>query len=54
MNGWVNNREAGDLICYRAHYDVTGEVMELLSIVYVGIITYPCSQAEVASDHFYQ
>ena len=22
-NGWVNNREAGDLKHYRAHYDVT-------------------------------
>ena len=22
INGWVNNREAGDLKCYRAHYDV--------------------------------
>ena len=22
INGWVNNREAGDLRCYRAHYDV--------------------------------
>ena len=22
MNDWVNNREAGDLRCYRAHYDV--------------------------------
>ena len=21
INGWVNNREAGDLRCYRAHYD---------------------------------
>ena len=21
-NGWVNIREAGDLRCYRAHYDV--------------------------------
>ena len=29
MNGWVNNREAGDLRRYRAHYDVT--VMEALS-----------------------
>ena len=27
INGWVNNREAGDLRRYRAHYDVT--VMEL-------------------------
>ena len=24
INGWVNNREAGDLRCYRAHYDVIG------------------------------
>ena len=23
INGWVNNREAGDLQRYRAHYDVT-------------------------------
>ena len=22
INGWVNNREAGDLKCYRTHYDV--------------------------------
>ena len=23
INGWVNNREAGDLRCHSAHYDVT-------------------------------
>ena len=23
INGWVNNREDGDLRCHRAHYDVT-------------------------------
>ena len=23
INVWVNNREAGDLRCYLAHYDVT-------------------------------
>ena len=28
INGWVNNREAGDLRRYRAHYDVT--VMKLM------------------------
>ena len=28
INGWVNNHEAGDLRCHRAHYDVT--VMEKL------------------------
>ena len=31
INGSVNNREAGDLRCYRAHYDVT--VMERLDFV---------------------
>ena len=25
-NGWVNNREAGDLRRYRAHYDVTAQL----------------------------
>ena len=30
INGWVNNREAGDLKRYRAHYDVT--VMSLLAL----------------------
>ena len=30
INGWVNNREAGDLRRYRAHYDVT--VMCILTI----------------------
>ena len=23
INGWLNNREAGDLRRYRAHYDIT-------------------------------
>ena len=23
INSWINNREAGDLRCYRAHYDVS-------------------------------
>ena len=33
MNGWVNNREAGDLRRYRAHYDITvmGLVMRIAS-----------------------
>ena len=32
INGWVNNREAGDLRRYRAHYDVT----VMYSTVYSG------------------
>ena len=31
MNGWVNNREAADLRCHRAHYDVT--VMYLSCVI---------------------
>ena len=32
INDWVNNREAGDLRCHHAHYDVTvmGEVMGVI------------------------
>ena len=39
MNDWVNNREAGDLRCYCAHYDV----IVMLSQVKLGDrITYLC------------
>ena len=31
INGWVNNREAGDLRRYRTHYDVTAMWISLLS-----------------------
>ena len=33
INCWVNNREAGDLLRYRAHYDVT--LMCCLSVILV-------------------
>ena len=23
INGWVNNHKAGDMRCYRGHYDIT-------------------------------
>ena len=29
INGWVNNREAGDLRRYRVHYDVTVMIFQL-------------------------
>ena len=31
IKGWVNNREAGDLRCYPAHYDVT--VMQSVTVL---------------------
>ena len=36
INGWVNNREAGDLRRYRAHYDVI--------VMNEDAISYPCSK----------
>ena len=32
INGWVNNRETGDLRRYRAHYDVSVMKSSLLSL----------------------
>ena len=37
INGWVNNREAGDLRRYRTHYDVT--VMLLVIVAAIAGIT---------------
>ena len=34
INGWVNNREAGDLRRYRAHYDVTVMLPGMLAHMY--------------------
>ena len=36
INGWVNNREAGDLRRYRAHYDVIVMALWQLVGLYVG------------------
>ena len=33
INDWVNNREAGDLRCYRAHYDVIVMIYALVNII---------------------
>ena len=35
INGWVNNREAGNLRRYRAHYDVT-------VMLYIFLMTHTC------------
>ena len=35
INGWVNNREAGDLRRYRAHHDFIGNCNARLIIIYV-------------------
>ena len=47
INGRVNNREAGDLRCYRAHYDVT--VMQSCTIVSIYRDVWPIT---VRFDNF--
>ena len=38
INGWINNREAGDLRRYRAHYDVTVMLIVDIHILLFGAI----------------
>ena len=43
INGWVHNRKAGDLRCYRAHFDVTVMELDLLIwclFIYIGGIVF--------------
>ena len=47
INGWVNNREAGDLKRHRAHYDVI--VMIYIDIYILCSVLYRVSAAEVLS-----
>ena len=46
INGWVNNREAGNLRSHRAHYDVTVICMDispfLLYLHDTGLLVSPC------------
>ena len=37
INGWVNSREAGDLIRHRTHYDRNGEGKQRSSMVVLGV-----------------
>ena len=39
INGWANNREAGDLRRHRAHYDVTVMYLAFTSELWTAIIT---------------
>ena len=45
INGWANNREAGDLRCHRAHYDVIVMIAPdciafVLTLLYMSCICY--------------
>ena len=53
INGWVNNREAGDVRRYCAHYDVTLVIMENLYTWKDGLYTETgrLSQSETEMGH---
>ena len=50
INGWVNNREAGDLRRYRAHYDVIVMNFMILTIVKITEILDDSSSFERMFD----
>ena len=39
INGWVNNREAGDLRRYRAHYDVIVMIVPVFGPASLDVVT---------------
>ena len=47
INGWLNNRETGDLRCHRAHYDVIVMIWFLLILV---SCTFPHSLTITVSE----
>ena len=47
INGWVNNREAGDLRRYRAHYDVT--VIETDVCLYCSDLSYFITESKLGN-----
>ena len=46
INGWENNREAGDLRRYRAHYDVIVMVMHFCGLKFVAIL-FSCVECQI-------
>ena len=40
VNGWVNNRDAGDLRLHRAHYDVSVMILANTSHMYCTMMTH--------------
>ena len=47
INGWLNNREAGDLRSYRAHFDVT--VMPQIPILFCHLLIWSIYSTRIAN-----
>ena len=48
INGWVNNREAGDLRCHRANYDIIVMIMNDCAWVVFGHLCFYWSYAAIS------
>ena len=46
INGWVNNREAGDLRRHRSHYDVI--VMKSMLIIFIRLRCHGCCKSSMS------
>ena len=53
INGWVNNREAGDLRRHCAHYDVTVMVDLLQLIARMRVVLHVCYRTSARNVHFH-
>ena len=53
INGWVNNREAGDLRRYRGHYDVSVMIWNVIlkRMLYIQTIWYENAMLLDVSDN---
>ena len=47
INGWVNNREAGDLKRYRTHYDVLEIIIKIAAQIAGQVLTQYCFSTPV-------
>ena len=57
INGWVNNREAGDLRRYRAHYNVTVMLLIFITLANPRILNWswdslPWHHMSIKASHF--
>ena len=52
INGWVNNREAGGLRRYRAHYDVTVMESSICKTIYIFRLQHCLDRTDISIDKY--
>ena len=53
INGWVNNRDAGDLRRHHSHYDVTVMIVCIITFIRITIFLLTSSNFEFNKAYFY-